>query len=162
MVQFDARTIPFYNEFDVIGSFDVLEHVDDDVEVLNQMHKATVKGGGIIITVPQHQFLWSHADEQACHKRRYSAEELLKRISAAGFDLVWYTSFVTLLFPAMLLSRVLKKGNTQGKEPYSELKLPGIINYFFEKVLSLERLIIKSGVKMPFGGSLLLIARKAK
>ena len=160
IIQFDASSIPFEHEFDIIGAFDVLEHIEDDNKVIKQMYQATAKGGGIIITVPQHQFLWSQADEQACHKRRYSAKELKNIVSSAGFYVCRCTSFVSLLFPAMFLSRLLKKNHGEGDEIFDELRLPGYLNYAFEKILSFERLMISFGVNIPFGGSLLLIARK--
>lgn len=46
MVQFDATSIPYENEFDIIGCFDVLEHIKEDQEVLKQINKALVAGGG--------------------------------------------------------------------------------------------------------------------
>lgn len=46
LFQMDARKIPFENEFDVIGAFDVLEHIDEDSVVLQQMFQATKSGGG--------------------------------------------------------------------------------------------------------------------
>ena len=63
----DARRIPFEDEFDVIGAFDVLEHIKEDEQVLVQMHRAVKSGGGIMLTVPQHMFLWSEQDVQAHH-----------------------------------------------------------------------------------------------
>ena len=63
LYQLDGRRLPFEEEFDVVGAFDVLEHVDDDGLVLAQMHQATKPGGGIIVSVPQHPWLWSAVDE---------------------------------------------------------------------------------------------------
>jgi hypothetical protein len=42
----------------------------------------------------------------------------------------------------------------------AELHLPGILNFIFERVMDLERLLIRSGLRFPAGGSLLLLARK--
>jgi SAM-dependent methyltransferase len=81
LFQMDARNIPFRSEFGLIGAFDVLEHIKEDEEVLAQMYKAVRPGGGIILTVPQHPFLWSSADELACHERRYTAKELKIKVS---------------------------------------------------------------------------------
>ena len=106
LFQMDARAIPFADEFDVIGAFDVLEHITEDEAVLSQMHRAARSGGGIMLTVPQHDFLWSRADEHACHVRRYSASELSAKVSAAGFRVERVTSFVSLLLPLMLASRL--------------------------------------------------------
>ena len=78
LVQMDARTISAANAFDVIGAFDVLEHIEDDNEVLLAMHRALRCGGGIVLAVPQHPWLWSKTDEVAHHKRRYRRGELRK------------------------------------------------------------------------------------
>jgi len=160
LMQFDAQSIPFENEFDLIGAFDILEHVENDLEVLKQMHRATVKGGGVIITVPQHQFLWSQVDIQACHKRRYSAGKLKEIITLAGFNTIRLTSFIAILFPAMFLSRLIKKAQIHEYGVLAELNLPHYLNYPFEKICDFERIIIKLGADFPFGGSLLLIAKK--
>ena len=60
--QLDARAMPFEAEFDVIGAFDVIEHIKEDEQVLSQMFQAITPGGGIALTVPQHRWLWSVAD----------------------------------------------------------------------------------------------------
>ena len=65
LIQMDARSIPYTDEFDVVGAFDVLEHVEQDAEALSAMYRACRTGGGILITVPQHKFLWSAVDEYA-------------------------------------------------------------------------------------------------
>ncbi len=53
----DARDIPFAAAFDVIGAYDVLEHIEDDRGALAQFHRACRPGGGIVLTVPQHAWL---------------------------------------------------------------------------------------------------------
>jgi SAM-dependent methyltransferase len=72
-IQMDGRNIPFDEEFDVIGAFDVLEHIEEDELTLAQMHAALKPRGIMLITVPQHAWLWSPIDEYACHVRRYTA-----------------------------------------------------------------------------------------
>ena len=67
-MQMDARNIPFAEEFDVIGAFDVLEHIEEDERVLEQAHVALKPLGLMLITVPQHAWLWSSVDEYACHE----------------------------------------------------------------------------------------------
>lgn len=58
------KAFPFRKEFDTIGVFDVLEHVHEDEQILAQMHRAVhPDGGGIMLTVPQHPWLWSPTDE---------------------------------------------------------------------------------------------------
>lgn len=160
-VQMDARCIPYTEEFDVIGAFDVLEHIEEDVDVLRQFHAALKPQGFILLTVPQHAWLWSSIDEYACHVRRYSAKDILDRIEKSGFQIVRSTSFVTTLLPAMLLSRFLQRGKTLDEiDVRAELKLPSLLNSIFFGLLSFEALLIKCGLNFPIGGSRLLIAKK--
>lgn len=160
LLQMDARRIPFRDEFDVIGAFDVLEHVKEDEEVLAQMHQATRGSGGILLTVPQHSFLWSEADEYARHVRRYSASDLKAKVERAGFETLRITSFVSTLLPLMLISRLKRRSSNKDFDPAAEITISGPVNYLLEKILDLERAMIKSGVSFPLGGSLLLIARR--
>ncbi|HXC17167.1 MAG TPA: class I SAM-dependent methyltransferase, partial [Holophagaceae bacterium] len=71
LFQMDARRIPFRNHFDLIGAFDVIEHIEDDEAVLSEMLRALRPGGGVLLTVPQHRWLWSPVDVFAGHARRY-------------------------------------------------------------------------------------------
>jgi SAM-dependent methyltransferase len=158
LFQMDAREIPFENEFNVIGAFDVLEHVGEDDIVLKQMHQAVRPGGGVILTVPQHQFLWSKIDEYACHVRRYNKRELRTKVEKAGFKVLRMTSFVSLLLPLMAASRFKRRRGQY--DPISELKLNKSINIVLEKALDIERILIRLGIDFPMGGSLLLIGRK--
>lgn len=160
LFQMDARAIPFVSEFDVIGAFDVLEHIADDELVLRQFHRALRPGGGILVTVPQHGFLWSPLDDAARHVRRYSRSELVTKIRRAGFRVEKVTSFVTLLLPVMMLSRTLKRLPGGDHDPIAELKMGWLTNLVLGCVMSAERMFIRLGMTLPFGGSLLLAARK--
>jgi SAM-dependent methyltransferase len=80
LFQMDARSMPFENEFDGIGAFDVLEHIEEDITVLKEVRKSLVPGGTLVISVPQHQFLWSAVDTHSFHKRRYEAAELRRKL----------------------------------------------------------------------------------
>jgi SAM-dependent methyltransferase len=159
LFQMDARDIPFVDEFDVIGAFDVLEHIVEDQQVLSEMFRAVKPGGGIILTVPQHPFLWSQTDVRACHVRRYSVKELKEKVEKAGFSIRMSTSFVSLLLPLMALSRLNKKKATN-TDQLTELKVGGAVNWVLENILNFERLLIRNGLYFSAGGSLLLIAEK--
>lgn len=160
LLQMDARRIPFENEFDVIGAFDVLEHIKEDEEVLSEMHRAVRHdGGGIILSVPQHPFLWSQADDYACHVRRYRARELRSKVERAGFQVVRMTSFVSSLLPLMMISRFTKRKQEEF-DVMSEFKISRALNNTLEAVLDVERTMIKAGLSFPGGGSLLLVARR--
>lgn len=160
LIQMDARHIPYEEEFDVIGAFDVLEHIEEDDVVLSEMLRSLLPGGGIVLTVPQHPWLWSRQDDYACHVRRYSAGELRDKVLRAGFKVELETSFVSLLLPAMLASRLAQRKASATSDHMAELRLPSFINRAFEGVMNIERLFIRLGFRFPAGGSLLLIARK--
>ena len=162
LLQMDARQIPYVEEFDVIGAFDVLEHIEEDEVVLAAMLRALRHGGGVAITVPQHPWLWSSADESACHVRRYKVGELREKVLRAGFRLEFETSFVSLLLPAMLASRLTRRRAKAPEESMPELSLPSWLNRVFEIVMSLEHHLIRSGLRLKLGGSRLLIATRKK
>ena len=71
--QMDARHIPFRDHFDAIGAFDVLEHIEDDVAVIEEVGRALRPDGMFVMTVPQHPALWSPQDDHAYHVRRYTS-----------------------------------------------------------------------------------------
>jgi SAM-dependent methyltransferase len=156
LLQMDARRIPFREEFDVVAAFDVIEHIDEDEQVLAGMHAACRPGGGVMITVPQHAWLWSARDEFAGHRRRYGRAELLRKLAAAGFVRPWTSSFMTLLLPLMVLSRRRKQF-----KPSGELEIGAVANRLLTPVMALERGLIAAGLRFPAGGSLLAIAHKA-
>lgn len=155
LLQMDARRIPYRAEFDVVAAFDVIEHVEEDEQVLAGMYAACRPGGGILLTVPQHAWLWSRRDEFAGHLRRYDCAALLRKLGAAGFERAWATSFMSLLLPLMLLSRRRRKFSPSG-----ELEIGAAANRVLGAVMALERRLIAGGVSLPFGGSLLAIAHK--
>ncbi len=158
-VQMDARKIPYKEEFDLIGAFDVLEHIKEDETVLQNIYQALRPQGGLLLTVPQHQWLWSQADDIACHVRRYSSADLNLKLKKAGFEILRSTSFVSFLLPAMLLSRS-RGQNGKTYDPMDEFKMNHFLNRSLESVLNVERLLIQSGINFPIGGSRFIIARK--
>lgn len=159
-IQMDARKIPFINEFDAIGAFDLIEHVEEDETVLQQIHQALKPDGLLILTVPQHRWLWSPVDKNACHVRRYAVRELHEKIACADFTIVRSTSFVTSLLPLMLISRIFQRGKSEIYNPYTEFQINSILNRLLEKFLDLEIGLIRMGVSFPVGGSRLVVAKK--
>jgi ubiquinone/menaquinone biosynthesis C-methylase UbiE len=157
LFQMDARRMPFIKQFDLIGAFDVLEHIPEDTEVIDQIYTSLKAGGGFIVTVPQHPWLWSSTDDDACHVRRYKAKELQLKLVNAGFKVKMTSSFVCLLFPLMLITRILRKNNSSLK---NELVINKHLNFLLEKILNIELLLIKYGVRFPFGGTRFIIASK--
>lgn len=160
LMQADARQIPFAEEFDVVGAFDVIEHIADDAGVLRQLYRAAAPGAGLLLTVPQHPFLWGEYDVRAHHVRRYTARELRLKVRAAGFEVLRTTSFVSLLLPLLAVSRRRAARPSARYDPLDDLRLGPRTNALLEKTLTAERALIRAGVSFPAGGSLLVIGRK--
>jgi SAM-dependent methyltransferase len=160
LLQLDSLAIPFEDEFDVVAACDVLEHLDQDQEVLARMRRAVRPGGGVLLTVPQHPFLWSALDDFSRHRRRYTRSELIGKVEAAGLQVVRTTSFVSLLLPSLLLARRLGPRSADRLDPLAEYRLSPLLNATLLRVLDLERALIRMGLSFPAGGSLLLAARR--
>lgn len=160
--QMNAYRLPFEEEFSVVGAFDVLEHLDDDAAALKEMYRATKDGGGIILTVPQHPWLWSGLDAKAGHKRRYTRRELKDKVQAAGFQVLCMTSFITTLLPLMIMSRLKKrvKRPQEASAVQCELNLPEKLNNLLKMACLADHWLIRKGFELPAGGSLLCVAKK--
>ena len=163
LFQMDAKQVPYREAFDVIGAFDVIEHIDDDERVLAQMHQALKPGGGILLTVPQHMWLWSSQDDAAHHVRRYTRAELVGKVEAAGFKVAWTTSFVSLLLPAMLASRLGKRGPAAADDDiFSEFRISRALNAALLAMMRVELFLVRLGIRFPLGGSRILAAYKTQ
>ena len=160
-LQMDARSIPYHEEFEVIGAFDVLEHIEEDETVLEQIILALKPNGIVLVTVPQHDWLWSANDDYACHVRRYTAPDLHQKLQAAGFRIERTTSFITTLLPAMMVSRLLNRNTDPDKfDATAEFKIASWLNNLFFRLLQAEQYLIRKGINFPIGGSRLVVARK--
>jgi SAM-dependent methyltransferase len=158
--QIDALAMTYEKEFDLAGAFDVLEHIDDDLGALRALHRAVQPGGHVLLTVPQHPWLWSAFDDHSHHVRRYRRRELIERVIEAGLTPVRVTSFVTSLLPLMALSRWRQRHSQRAYDPVGELLLPATVDRLLEVALDAERRLIRRGVNLPIGGSLVLVARR--
>ena len=157
LLQMDGRAIPFRAAFDVVGAFDVLEHVAEDEAVLAEMFEAARPGGGLLLTVPQHPWLWSAFDDFARHERRYTRRELQEKVTRAGFRIRRATSFVSLLLPALWLSRLRQR---RSPDPATDFRAGVRLDRALERVMDAERALVARGLSFPAGGSLLVVAER--
>lgn len=155
----DATDIPFKDAFDLVTSFDVLEHIPNDEDALASMYDALRSGGYMLHFVPQHPFLFSPADEKSCHYRRYATDELQRKIEAAGFEVLYSSSFMSLLFPLFAASRLKSKlFNTYSLS--GEHDLPGWVSGIFTTVQNFENSTLERGTSYPCGVSRIVVAVK--
>jgi SAM-dependent methyltransferase len=162
-IQMDARAIPAFEEFDLIGAYDVIEHIEEDETVLRQAHDSLRPGGGIIITVPQHPWLWSATDVVSHHVRRYRRGELESKLRAADFEILASSSFTSVLLLPMIVARILTR--TRSSSPSKLINeheaRPGpAANWLLMLLLDLEVSATLHDIRWPAGGSRVVVARK--
>lgn len=155
------NNIPFEGHvFDVICIFDVLEHIEHDLDTLKALKNRLSKNGQIIITVPAYQWLYGPHDILVHHKRRYSKSTLCKIIDLAGLHAKRITHFNTFLFPIIALMRL--KDRFFGNQSSSATPLPiEFINIGLIKLFSCERFFLRY-FDLFFGASLVCVIKASE
>jgi SAM-dependent methyltransferase len=142
---------------DVALLLDVVEHLEDDVAALTAARQAMREGGLLVVTVPAYRWLWSGHDEVLGHRRRYTAAGLRAAVERAGFKVLRLSYFNTLLFPVMALVRVAK--GLRGDRGHDLRRPAAAVNRLLERLFACERHLVPR-VSLPFGASLILVARR--
>jgi SAM-dependent methyltransferase len=141
--------------YDLIGAFDVIEHIDDDHASVASIAAKLKPGGKFVMTVPAHQWMWSAHDVVNHHKRRYSKAGLRALIESSPLRLEAIGYFNSLLFPAAVAERLASKA--RGKDD-ADLTLPSPpLNAALERAFAAERHLI-GRVPLPVGLSLFAVA----
>ncbi|MBN20230.1 MAG: hypothetical protein CL678_02995 [Bdellovibrionaceae bacterium] len=165
LFQIDLTELNFEERFECIGSFDVLEHIENDQKVLHSFYRSLKPGGTLLLSVPQYQWMWSSLDDLVCHQRRYSYPLLKERLEKAGFQIKFKTSFVFLLFPLMVVNRLKEKlfSNTELDETAAldqKVQFPLWMDRLFDLVMKIDEAFIRLGISLPWGGSLFVVCEK--
>jgi len=143
------------HHYDLIGAFDVIEHIDDDHAALASIATKLKPGARFIMTVPAHQWMWSAHDTVNHHKRRYSRRSLKGLIESSPMKLEKLGYFNSLLFPLAVAERAASK--LRGKEN-ADVKLPPApLNRALETVFGAER-YFAGRLPLPPGLSLFAVA----
>lgn len=149
--------------FDVLTSFDVLEHCPDDLDALTRWGTWIKSGGYLIISVPAFDSLWGINDEISHHYRRYTRPSLTRILEQAGFRVKYATYMNMLLFLPIWISRNvgdrLKK--KLGREAISsDFDLPAKqLNTLLQCLFQWESNWLPRHT-LPFGTSVVAVARK--
>ena len=165
VVRSDASlSIPFKEDvFSVITCLDVLEHIDDDFTLINEMIRVCEPRGHIILTVPAFNALWSPHDSALEHRRRYTRNQMLKRISQLNCAVIKSSYYNTALFLPILAVRKLKPflSDKQRIESDFFIPIPRWLNTLLA-LLYMAEIACLQFLNFPFGVSLLLILKKSK
>lgn len=134
--------------FDTVTLINVLEHTKDDAAALRRTFSLLQPGGRVIVFVPAGKDLYGPLDESVGHQRRYEKDELINKLTEAGFtieDVSWQNQIAKLAW--RLNSRILKR---QG--------LPAAQSKIFDRLVPLLKSL--EGDRPSSGLSLIAVARK--
>jgi len=159
LINGDINNMPIrLNSVGLIIAFDVIEHVDDDLNAIRELYQVLRKGGILILTVPAFNLLWGIQDVVTGHKRRYSRKEILVKLRQGGFAILRSSYFNFFLFFPILMARRMIHLMGLKIESENEVNFP-LINFLFKAIFSLEVYVLKY-LSFPFGVSILCIAKK--
>ena len=152
----DAVSFPG-STFDVIGLFDVLEHLDDDVASLRALVPRLATGGHLLLAVPAFPFLFGPHDVLHAHRQRYTISILRQRLSAAGYRVEHWSYCNFWLFVPTALIRLFQR--RRAPSGHDDLRMsPGLLNGLLTRLLASEGAIV-TRFSVPFGLSLLVVAQ---
>lgn len=135
------------DRFNAVVSVNVLEHIEDDDAALATMFSVLVPGGVLSLLVPAHQHLFSPADEEMGHYRRYDPSGLKRSLERAGFQEVDVRPFNRLGAVGWRLNKALGRRS-----------ISGIQARLYSMIVPVARVADRAG----FGAGLSIIARASK
>jgi SAM-dependent methyltransferase len=149
-----------------VGLFDVLEHIDNDVDFLSWLRDVLTPGGRLYLTVPAYQTLWSSEDVHAGHFRRYRRRRICDILLDSGF-VVDYSSyfFLPLVVPIFLLRSIPSRLGlrTAVREETTRSEHVPVGRGLLDRVLAPERRRILRGERAAYtGSSIIVCATKPK
>jgi SAM-dependent methyltransferase len=157
-----ARLVP--ESVPAAGLFDVLEHNDDEHAMLAELRRVLQPGGRLYITVPAYGWLWSQADVEACHVRRYRLSSLRAALERAGFDLEFSTyMFGPLVGPILVMRTIpwmIGLNSWPGRPSTADHQAPsGAMASIITARLDAEYASIDRGSAASVGSSIMVAAR---
>ncbi|HTK38978.1 MAG TPA: methyltransferase domain-containing protein [Pyrinomonadaceae bacterium] len=147
-----ADVIKKEKEPDSIIYINVLEHIQDDENELEIVHRTLAKDGRLCIFVPAQQFLYSDFDRSIGHFRRYKKNELADKCRAAGFKILMARNFdLPGILPWFIKYRLLKSTTM-------EQSLTSVYDKYAVPVAKW----LESRIHPPIGKNLLVVAAKSQ
>jgi len=155
-----VNALPFADgAFALVFSLDVLCHREvDERRALLQFHRCLADHGWLIVNLPAYQWMMSRHDCAVHNVRRYTVEGLTQLLADAGFRSVYVSYWNTLLFPLMAIARKLVHNRIRTTSDV--IAYPRPIDAFCRILTRFESLLLRAGLRLPFGGSVLAAAVK--
>lgn len=159
VVQGSIASLPFADAlFAAVVSCDVVCQVADPAQAVREFHRCLKPGGVAVLTMPAYQWMYSYHDKEVGNLRRYTRGEVNALVRAAGLAVVRSTYWNMLPFPLAVLRRKILPPSA----PVSDVRLyPAPLEAAFNGLMALERGWLRLGAGLPFGSSVLTVARKS-
>ncbi len=163
--QIDLMQLHMYEEWDVAFLLDVIEHIPDDLKVLQQARDALKPGGYLFVTTPAFPQFWSYNDVMARHLRRYCKTDFARLANESGLTLCDSRYFMFYLSPLYLLSRIKPGVSRMAMEQKRDLMIKqhavpfAPINRFLSAIFEAET-PIGHRLNFPWGTSILGVFKK--
>lgn len=152
--------MPAIAQSDLILLLDVLEHILEDASALKYVATLLKPDGRVLITVPAFNFLWSDHDRAHHHHRRYTKKGLERVLRETGFEIERITYFNSILFPVILVARLIGNMLPVRHSPSGDVSMPGrAANALLTKLFGSERYLLRKA-NFPVGVSVLAIAKR--
>jgi len=146
-----------HQTFDFVFLLDVLEHIENDAEFLEEVKLVLKDTSKVIISVPALQWLWSDHDRICNHFRRYSKKRLIKLLESCGYNIEFCSYYSTILFPLVLVQKLISK--VRKYKDHNSFLPPPWVSKIFKAIYSKEIPLLKR-VTFPIGSSLICFASK--
>jgi len=161
----DMAAIPFQSScFDLVTSFDVLQYVGNDADVMKEMARVIKPGGGLIVTAAALDLLRGGHAGTWPEVRRYTTARMRSIVEGAGLRIHHATYLFATLFPAMLAVRLAGRAGKSGEAARDdwEMRVPAApLNATLTGMLAVEAALSRR-VPMPLGSSVLVVAAKPR
>jgi SAM-dependent methyltransferase len=106
-------------KFDLIFTFNVLEHIENDTQALMNIKKKLNSDGTLVIYVPAFQHIWTTMDDKVGHYRRYEKKELIEKLKACRFEIINMHYCDSVGFLLSILFQII--GNKEGEPTATSL-----------------------------------------
>ena len=138
-------------DYDLIFVSNVLEHIEDDVDLLYVLKGKLKQDAKLVIYVPAFQSIWTTMDEKVGHIRRYHKKELCEKLGQTGYSVQQVRYCDSLGFLLAFLFKFI--GNKNGDLPLRSL-------YLYDRLLLPISRVMDMVALRFWGKNLFVVARK--
>ena len=147
--------------FDLVTSFEVIYHlgVANDACAFLEIRRVLKPGGLFLLRLPGHDWLRGEHDRLVHTRHRYSPDEVDHKLRAAGFSIQQVTWANSVLFPPAVAKRLMERFQSASDDEPDLWQPPGPVNAVLEGAIAVEALLLPRHIPLPFGLSVLAVAR---